>query len=166
MMLYIQRHASAEEAADGMQDDDRKLLTRSREKTAQAADGLRAMGVTLDAILTSPIARAAATAKIVAAAYHGAPEPQVLSALGAGTSVRQLVAALRPFSKLDSIMIVGHEPQLSAFASMMLTGTPAAVSLKLKTGGCIALEFESKFEPRQAVLRWMATNRMLRQAAK
>ena len=45
MMLYILRHATAEEAASSGDDGARKLTERSKEKMRGAAAGLRAMGL-------------------------------------------------------------------------------------------------------------------------
>ena len=140
MMLYILRHATAEEAASSGDDGARKLTERSKEKMRGAASGLRAMGLKFDVILTSPLARAAETAEIVSAAYENIPPPQVLPALATGVAATDAVTALRAFSKHENVMIVGHEPQLSAVASILLTGASDVVHLKLKTGGCIAID--------------------------
>ena len=86
MMLYILRHAAAEAAASSGDDGARKLTDRSKEKMRGAAAGLRAMGLKFDAILTSPLVRAAETAEIVSAAYENTPPPQVLPALSAPTA--------------------------------------------------------------------------------
>jgi phosphohistidine phosphatase len=165
MMLYILRHAIAEDAAPGGDDGKRRLTTKGREKMVEAAQGFRALGLELDAILTSPLPRASETADIVSAAYGKSPAPQVLPALATGARPTEVVSALRPFNKLDSVMIVGHEPQLSALASLLLTGSPAGVHMELRKGGCIALEL-SKLERGGAVLHWMLTNRQLRKLGK
>ena len=163
MMLYILRHATAEEAASSGDDDGaRKLTDRSKEKMRGAAAGLRAMGLKFDAILTSPLVRAAETAEIVSAAYENTPPPQVLPALATGVTATDAVAALRAFSKHDNVMIVGHEPQLSAVASIMLTGAGDVAHLKLKTGGCIAIDLPTRFERGGGELRWMLTHKQLR----
>jgi hypothetical protein len=52
MMLYILRHAAAEEAASSGDDGARKLTERSKEKMRGAASGLRAMGLKFNVILT------------------------------------------------------------------------------------------------------------------
>ena len=98
MMLYILRHATAEEAASSGDDGARKLTERSKEKMRGAASGLRAMGLKFDVILTSPLARAAETAEIVSAAYENTPPPQVLPALATGVPAADAVGALRAFS--------------------------------------------------------------------
>src|SRR5579862_3425491 len=140
MMLYILRHATAEEAASSGDDGARKLTDRSKEKMRGAAAGLRAMGLKFNLILTSPLARAAETAEIVSAAYENNPPPQVLPALATGVPATEAVAALRAFSKHEDVIIVGHEPQLSAVASILLTGASDVVHIKIKTGGCLRSE--------------------------
>jgi phosphohistidine phosphatase len=166
MMLYILRHAAAEEAASGGDDGARKLTERSKEKMLGAAAGLRAMGLKLDAILTSPLARATETAELVAGAYDNTPPPQVLPALATGVAAADAVSALRAFAKLDEVMIVGHEPQLTAIASILLTGASDVVHLKLKTGGCIAIDLPARFERGGGEMRWVLTHRQLRQMRK
>jgi phosphohistidine phosphatase len=166
MMLYILRHAAAEEAASGGDDGARKLTERSKEKMRGAATGLRAMGLKFDAILTSPLARATETAELVASAYDNSPPPQVLPALATGIAAADPVSALRAFAKLEHVMIVGHEPQLTAIASILLTGASDVAHFKLKTGGCIALDLPARFERGGGELRWMLTHRQLRQMRK
>ena len=151
MRLYILRHATAEEAASSGDDGARKLTERSKEKMRGAAAGLRAMGLKFNVILTSPLARAAETAEIVSAAYENNPPPQVLPALATGVAATDAVAALRAFSKHEDVMIVGHEPQLSAVASILLTGASDVVHVKLKTGGCIAIDLPARFERSDAM---------------
>jgi len=165
MMLYILRHATAEEAASS-DDGARKLTERSKEKMRGAAAGLRAMGLKFDMILTSPLVRAAETAEIVSAAYANTPPPQVLPALATGVAPADAVAALRAFAKQGEVMIVGHEPQLSSIASILLIGAGDAAHLKLKTGGCIAIDLPPRFERGGGELRWMLTHRQLRQMRK
>ncbi|MGC1397855.1 phosphohistidine phosphatase SixA [Candidatus Binatus sp.] len=166
MMLYILRHATAEQAASSGDDGARKLTDRSKEKMRGAAAGLRAMGLKFNVILTSPLVRAAETAEIVSAAYENATPPQVLPALATGIAATEAVTALRAFSKHEDVMIVGHEPQLSAVTSILLTGAADVAHLKLKTGGCIAIDLPTRFERGGGELRWMLTHKQLRQMRK
>ena len=166
MMLYIQRHATAEEISSGGDDGARRLTDRSKEKMRGAAAGMRAMGLKFDAILTSPLARATETAELVAAAYENTPPPQVMPALATGVTATDALAALRAFAKHDDVMIVGHEPQLSAVASIVLAGASDIVHLKLKTGGCIAIDLPARFDRGGGELRWMLTHRQMRKMRK
>jgi len=161
MILYVLRHGVAEAAAPGG-DDARRLTPRGRVKMRAAAAGLRALGVPLDALLTSPLPRAAETAEIVAAAYGGTPAPRILPALSPAVSPAELVRALKPFARHAHVMVVGHEPRLSELGSFLLTASTDALALRLKKGGCFAIELTTLVPPAGAVLCWLLTPRQLR----
>jgi phosphohistidine phosphatase len=166
MTLYILRHATAEEAGPDGDDSSRRLTDRGGEKMREAAAGMRALKLKFDLILTSPITRASETAEIVAAAYSNDPVPQVLPALATGIPPSGAASALKPFADYGDVMIVGHEPQLSALASLLVTGSADVLKVRLKQGGCIALDFPDRFERGHAELLWMMTQRQLRRARK
>jgi phosphohistidine phosphatase len=162
MMLYILRHAEAEDQDAQGGDEGRHLTQRGREHTRDAAVGMRSMGLKFNVILTSPLARAAETADAVAAAYANDPPPQVLPALSAGVAPSEVIAALSPFARHENVLVVGHEPQLSGLVSMLLTGSSDVVHVRLKKGGCVALELPDRLERGGAELHWMLTQRQLR----
>ncbi len=166
MILYILRHGIAEDTAESGDDGARKLTPKGRDKMRDAAEGMREFGLKFEAILTSPLARATETAEMVAAAYANTPPPQVLPALATGVPPAEAVAALRPFAKHKHVMIVGHEPQLSAVASLLLTGSTDAAKMSLKKGGCIALDVPARPDKGGAELLWMLTPRQLRKLRK
>ncbi|HEY2524935.1 MAG TPA: phosphohistidine phosphatase SixA [Candidatus Binataceae bacterium] len=167
MTLYILRHGSAEnEPPAGGDDGARRLTARGREKVREAAAGMRALGLTFDAILASPLPRAAETAQLVAAAYPGGPAPETSAALSTAVAPAEALAALKPYARHDHLMVVGHEPGLSGIASLLLTGSANGVSFDLKKAGMIALDLPDGIERRGAQLLWMLTPRQLRRMGK
>lgn len=167
MILYLLRHGAAEnEPSAGGGDGARRLTARGREKLRAAAAGMRALGLKCDAILTSPLPRAAETAELVAAAYPNRPAPEAFPALSTGVAPADTVAALKPYDRHGHLMIVGHEPGLSGIASLLLTGSANSVSLELKKSGLIALELHGGIERGGARLLWMLTSRQLRRLRK
>jgi phosphohistidine phosphatase len=166
MKLYVVRHAQAEPNAGGISDEARQLTDRGKERMTQAARGMRRLGLEFDAILTSPLARAAQTADIISEAYDHEPAPQILAALATGVAPAQAVAALAPYAKSEQVMIVGHEPQLSAIVSILLTGASDRVTLEFTKGGCVALELSEKPERGASELLWMLTQSQLRKLRK
>lgn len=167
MIVYILRHGMAEDTTPAGGDDGaRRLNARGREKVRTAAAGMRALGLKFDAILTSPLARAAETAELVAAAYANAPAPEVIAALAAGVPPAETVAALKPYDGQARVMIVGHEPGLSAVASLLLTGSASSLDLDLKKCGMVALKLPEGIERGGAQLLWMLTPRQLRRLRK
>jgi phosphohistidine phosphatase len=166
MILYVVRHALAEDAAVGG-DEARHLTEAGRQRTLKAAEGMRALGMEFDLILTSPLARAAETAELIATTYAIGLTPRVLMELATGITPGDAVAALAPYGRNDSVMIVGHEPQLSALISILLTGEPDAMHLRMRKGGCVALELPAnRIQPGAAELLWMMTQRQLRKLRK
>ncbi|HYB89904.1 MAG TPA: phosphohistidine phosphatase SixA [Candidatus Binataceae bacterium] len=166
MILYLQRHAIAEVRTAGGDDGARKLTARGRDRMRNIAGGIRTLGVKFDAILTSPLARATETAEIVAGAYQNIPPPQVLPALATGVSPADAAAALKPFARHGHVMVVGHEPQLSELASLLLTGSTDGLRINLKKGGCIAIDLPNGPGKAGAELRWILTPRQLRRMRK
>jgi phosphohistidine phosphatase len=163
--LYIMRHAEAEEEAESGGDAARPLTVRGRERTRDAAGGLRALGLRFDAIVTSSLLRAAETAELVADEYANNPPPQVLPALSPEVPPREALAALNPFSRHSEVLAVGHEPQLSKLVALLLTSN-GAVAIRLRKGSCVALSVPKAIEPGAAELRWMLTQRQLRKLRK
>ncbi|TMA56777.1 MAG: phosphohistidine phosphatase SixA [Deltaproteobacteria bacterium] len=162
MTLYLLRHGIAEDAPPGGDDRARRLTPRGRSRLAVAARGLLTLRIELDVLLTSPLPRAAETAAIVTAAYQRGPSPREVPALAPGVLPAETLQALRPWSRHDWMMLVGHEPGLSRLASLVLTGSAERLAIDLKKGGCIAIELEKLVPPTGATLRWLLTARQLR----
>jgi phosphohistidine phosphatase len=166
VILYLLRHAIAEDVAPGGDDGARRLTARGRSRMRTAAAGLRRLGFAVDAIVTSPLPRAAETAAIVVEALGGVPEPRELAALGQGLAPPAMLRALRPFGHHPRLLVVGHEPGLSGLAALVLTGSANGMTLDLRKGGCVAIELEQLLPPRSAMLRWALAPRQLRLLAR
>lgn len=120
-MIYLLRHGEAEE---GNGDDDARPLTPKGERQSRAAgEALAAMGAEIDACLTSPKVRAAATARLACEAL--ALEPETSQELRGGPFDSLSLAAGR-----GDALLVGHEPDFSNEVAR-LTGA----RVKLRKGG-------------------------------
>ena len=162
MHLYLVRHAIAENRDGTRWPDDsaRPLSGEGAERFTLAARGLERLVPTVDLVLSSPYARAWQTAVILheVAKWPAAEQcPPLAAARPAG-------APLDPLAELTagSVALVGHEPNLSSLASLLLTGDAGTVRLELKKGGVIAFGFHGAPAPGQAILRWAASPKILR----
>jgi phosphohistidine phosphatase len=106
VVIWLLRHA---EAADGSPDTERPLTERGEEQARDAGAALAAMGLTLDACVSSPKLRAADTARIVCDPLGGL-EVQLDDRLSGG-----------PFDPYElaeeygeEVLLVGHDPDFSA----------------------------------------------------
>jgi phosphohistidine phosphatase len=120
-VIYLLRHGDAERG-DG--DDAARRLTPKGERQSEVAGrALAALGVSIEACLTSPKVRAADTARLACRALG--IEPEVAEELsGDGLDSRELVAGR------GETMLVGHNPDFKDEIAR-LTGARA----KLRKGG-------------------------------
>ena len=116
-------------------------------------------------ILTSPLVRAAQTAKLMRSAYERAVELQTFEALAPGGSYRAIVQRLAEASANDAIVLVGHEPDLGKLAGVLVFGAPAS-SLPLKKAGACSIVFNAEVRAGAGHLHWFLTPRVLRRFAR
>jgi phosphohistidine phosphatase len=144
MDLYLLRHGIAVRDEGLTTDADRPLTEKGVKRMRKAARGLRRLGMKFEAILTSPLARAQQTARIVAEALGQEPQLSIAGALRPDRSADDLLASLREYENCQSVLLVGHEPLLGETASRLL-GTKKAsnISIALKKGGLVGIEIDS-----------------------
>lgn len=92
---------------------------------ALAAAGMKKAGVEAGQILTSPYRRARQTAEVVAAALGLRDHVELLPEMASGARWTLLHAALLAYQDLSSLLLVGHQPDLSELAAGLLGGGPA-----------------------------------------
>jgi phosphohistidine phosphatase len=125
-MIWLLRHG---DAVEGSPDAERPLTDKGREQARAAGAALKALGVKIDACLTSPKVRAADTARI-ACEQLGDAEPQLEPKLAGGPFDAEALAA-----GLGDVLLVGHDPDFSA-AVHSLTGA----QVRMKKGGLAGVD--------------------------
>jgi phosphohistidine phosphatase len=161
MELYLVRHAIAEDSSSTGRDADRALTREGAAKMRRIAQGLRALEVQLDLILTSPYVRATETADVLAAAL-GDVERRLLPELAAAGDIGALLAGLRPYREVAALALVGHQPDLGQLASQIMAGSPDVCPLPLKKGGVACFEIPSPRGNLRGELAWFLTPKQLR----
>jgi|SRR5829696_2000904 phosphohistidine phosphatase len=126
-MIWLLRHG---DAAEGSPDAERPLTDKGREQARAAGAALKAIGVELDACLTSPKVRATETARLTCKQI-GDTEPQLEPKLAGGPFDAEALAA----GLGDDVLLVGHDPDFSA-AVHSLTGA----QVRLKKGGLAGVD--------------------------
>ena len=144
---------------EGVSEEDRPLTPEGREKTKEAARGLRELDLGFDVVYTSPLPRALQTAEILADVLKLDP-PEVLDGLSPGGSPRRLLAAL-PELESESPLLVGHEPLLSSAVLLAVSGAEAG-SLELKKAGLAVVELEAGSARARGTLQLLLTGGVLR----
>ena len=159
MELYILRHGLAMDRADWTRrdDSDRPLTTEGRKKTRRIAKTMLKLDLQFDWILSSPYARAKETAEIVAEILRSKRQLEFrceLTPEGSAKELAKLIIA-RP-ETVERVLLVGHEPDLSRFISVLLTGKPVS-RVVLKKGGLCKLQISRFRWGACAVLEWLLT---------
>ena len=135
MRIFLVRHGDAVPEEDAGSDRDRWLSPHGREAARVLGRLLREQAVAPDMILSSPLPRAVQTAELLATS---------LDYLGTVTSLRCLEPAAQPrvagsaiLSAGASVLVVSHEPAISALGAFLL-GVPAFP--QFRTAQCCAIE--------------------------
>jgi len=106
-VIWLLRHADAADAASGQPDAERPLTEKGRAQARAAGAALKALGVPLDACLSSPRVRALETATLACTPLgldvHVTPE------LDGGPFDAERVAA----GYGEHVLLVGHNPDVA-----------------------------------------------------
>jgi phosphohistidine phosphatase len=163
MELYLLRHAIAVlRGTAGYADDSMRPLTREgARKMRRIAEGMRALGLEFDVILSSPFTRARETAELVAKAFSAEEILFFEDSLAVAGDHRTLVDRLKKkYGSCKRVLLVGHEPSMSEFISMLIAGD-TGLSITLKKGGLCKLTIDSLRYGRCATLEWLLSPRHL-----
>jgi len=124
-VIWLLRHGDAE--PHGGDDASRRLTDKGKKQAEDAGKAIAALGIEIEACLTSPKVRALQTAKI--ACEPLGMEPEVTEELRGGLiDVRELASG-------RDVMLVGHEPDLSNAVAELTGG-----KVKIKKGGLAGVE--------------------------
>jgi phosphohistidine phosphatase len=153
--VHLVRHAHAGDALrwDGP-DAARSLTRKGRRQAAALGAFLAAAGVRPGRIITSPKVRARETADIVGAALG--LEPVLDDRLADACDLRELDALVAAAGTRD-VMIVGHDPYLSALLAELIGSS----SQPMPKGAIATIDIERPLGPAQGTLRWFVPPRLL-----
>ncbi len=139
LMLYIVRHAKAEDRATFMVDHDRQLTPEGTIAAARIGRYLHGKLVKPDVIVSSTAPRAADTARILAEQLGYDPaQIQLKETLFDGGPKAYLSVVNALPAGVQSAMIVGHNPDVSYFAEFLIHQSTGSMS----KGAVIAVTFE------------------------
>jgi phosphohistidine phosphatase len=164
MDLYLLRHGIAvEPGTPGFEDDGaRPLIPKGRRQLRKSVEAMKALRLDFDLILSSPLVRARQTAEIVAAGLKLRKRLKFSNALaprGQATLLFRQLEREKPVPK--SILLVGHEPDLSQLVSLLVTGGPH-LEMDFRKGGLCKLETEKLRTGRCARLLWLLTPKQMK----
>ncbi len=151
MNLFLIRHGIAVDRGVYATDEARPLTEAGRERTGAIAHRLQSLGLHFDLILSSPLVRAQQTAEILHATGLSpqlslsdtlAPEGDLAAWLTWLTQWRRTEAqgTQAHGTQANSLALVGHEPNLSDWATQLIWGQALAGDRRGETASPLILK--------------------------
>lgn len=134
--IWLLRHGDAESSGSGS-DADRRLTARGEHEARSAGRALAALGLSFDAILTSPRVRARDTARLAAEALG--VEPSVHEPLSGGFEAEQALELANGHDEDARLLLVGHEPDFGRIIEDL-----AGSQVHLRKGGAAAISVDGR----------------------
>jgi phosphohistidine phosphatase len=160
--VYLIRHGIAAEPTAYEGDYERPLTVKGRAKTKAVARHLKALNLAFDDILTSPLVRARQTAEILLQAHLSThlTVSETLAPMGSFAKWLEWLATWRE-GRNGVLALVGHEPDLSQWAELLILGDVQGV-IQLKKAGIIGIEIPNGSDPLgNGILFWLTPPRLL-----
>lgn len=162
LRLYLIRHGIAEERQPHVLDEQRALTDKGWQKTRKVAQRLQDLGISFDYLQTSPLVRAHQTAEIIRqqGLVNAVHKSDLLSPEG---SLQDWLSWLQTWRQEGSasLALVGHEPNLSEWAGILIWGRPRQQMI-LKKAGMIGLLLPEHHTPvGQSALFWLTAPKLL-----
>jgi phosphohistidine phosphatase len=159
MIIYFLRHANAGQHVSNPKKDEKRALDETGvEQCGYVGRALAALDAQVEVIISSPLKRAAQTASLVGNEMGYEGKLQLDNALRPEAGFGDFRKLLDKYSKYESIMVVGHNPNLSEFLGRSISETGCEAGVELKKGGVARVELGRN----SAVLNWCVTPKMLR----
>ncbi|HZQ67654.1 MAG TPA: phosphohistidine phosphatase SixA [Terriglobales bacterium] len=159
MVVYFLRHASAGERVSNPKKDEKRALDKNGiEQCGEVGRALAALDVHVDAIISSPLKRATQTASLVGNELSYEGKLQLEDGLKPSAAYADFRKMLEKYSKLESVMVVGHNPNLSEFLGRAISEPGGQANTDLKKGAIARVELSRT----SGVLQWMFTPKIVR----
>src|SRR5262250_1751922 len=159
MILYFLRHASAGEHLVSPKKDEKRALDKEGiEQCGFVGRAMAALEAQVDTIISSPLKRATQTASLVGNELGYEGKLQLESGLRPGATFADFRKLLDKYAKYESIMVVGHNPNLSEFLGRLLAGGACDASVDLKKCAVARVDLDRT----SGALLWCLTPKVVR----
>ena len=159
MIIYFLRHASAGESLINPKKDEKRALDKEGiEQCGYVGRAMAAIEAQVDVIVSSPLKRATQTASLVGNEMGYEGKLQIENALRPGAAFADFRRMLEKYSRQESIVVVGHNPNLSQFLGMVISESGCEASIDLKKGAVARVDMRRN----SGTLLWCFTPKALR----
>jgi phosphohistidine phosphatase len=159
MFLYFLRHASAGQQLSSAKKDEKRGLDKDGiEQCGYIGRALAALGVQVEIILSSPLKRSSQTAALVGNEMGHEGKLAFEAALRPDATFADFQRMLAKYARQDSLLLVGHNPNLREFLGRVISDRGCEATIELKKGAVAKVEMRRS----SGSLSWCITPRILR----
>jgi phosphohistidine phosphatase len=159
MFIYFLRHASAgQQLSNAKKDEKRGLDKDGIEQCGYIGRALAALGVQVEIIISSPLKRSTQTAALVGNEMGHEGKLVLENALRPEAGFSDFQKMLAKYARQDSILLVGHNPNLREFLGRVISNSGCEAVVELKKGAVAKVETRRS----SGSLSWCITPRILR----
>ena len=159
MIVYFLRHASAgTHFVNPKKDEKRGLDEDGIEQCRYVGRALGALDVGVDVVISSPLKRATQTASLVGNEMGFEGKLQIDPALRPEATFADFRKLLSKYSRHETIMVVGHNPNLSKFLGTLIGESGSEAAVDLKKGAVARVEVQRD----AGTLNWCLTPKLLK----
>lgn len=165
MNLFILRHASAgTRRPNPVVDVKRPLDKDGKRHCIHLAHVLNALQINFDLVVSSPLKRSLQTAQLVATETGYESSILISKALSPAATYTQFHHLLRECASYENVLVVGHNPNITAFLAQLVCGAHAhdndrqLARIRLRKGSLARLSMQRG----AATLQWMLDPRTVK----
>lgn len=160
MIVYFLRHANAgQRLASPKKDEKRGLDKEGIEQCGYVGRALASLDVQVDTVISSPLKRSTQTASLVANEMGHEGKLLIDPALRPQATFAEFRKLLEKYARLEAVMVVGHNPNLSEFLGRVISAAGCEGSIDLRKGAVAKVELRRT----SGTLQWILTPKLLRQ---
>ena len=159
MFLYFLRHADAGQKLSAAKKDEKRGLDNAGiEQCGYIGRALAALGVEVEIIVSSPLKRSTQTAALVGNEMGHEGKLVIEKGLRPQATFSDFQKMLEKYARRDSVLLVGHNPNLREFLGRVISSSGCEAVVELKKGTVAKVEMRRS----SGSLSWCITPRVLR----
>lgn len=139
MKIILVRHGEAENASGTISDSQRDLTDKGVSDIHKIGKFIKNSSLAVKQVYYSPYTRTKHTAEILSEELKYSCEMVPSDDLLAGKGCTDIISCLVNFTNSDTVLLVGHNPDITFFAAKLLGNSSAAANLIFQPGSTIAI---------------------------
>ncbi|EOQ95309.1 phosphohistidine phosphatase SixA [Leptospira wolbachii serovar Codice str. CDC] len=139
MKIILVRHGEAENATPTISDTQRELTDKGISDIHKIGRFIKNSALSVKQVYYSPYLRTKHTAEILSDELKYNGEMLASDDLAAGKGCSDIISCLVNFTNSDTVLLVGHNPDITYFAARLLGNATVAENLIFQPGSTIAI---------------------------